>query len=173
MTLLPTTSGNLEAKLEQLGERFNFDNPVNDLWDPDKCPVNALIYLAWALSVDNWSENWTEQTKRNIVKNSLNIHRLKGTSLALNNALNSLGYSLQIKYWYEDNSIPKGMFKISVTATNIPLNDEFYNEIEDVVNENKRGTLHLQHIDAVSHDIGSLKIVGRASVIDYISIKVA
>lgn len=171
MTLLPDTSGELEKKLETLGERFDFANPSNNLWDPENCPEKALIYLAWALSVDSWSENWTEKEKRNIVKNSLDIHRLKGTSAALKNALNSLGYGLTITYWHEDNSIPKGMFKIRVTATNIPLDDNFYNEINDVVNENKRGTLHLKHIDTVSNSRGLLKVVGRACVTDYILIK--
>ncbi len=171
MTLLPDTSGDLEKKLEALGERFNFDNPSNDLWDPDNCPEKALIYLAWALSVDNWSENWTETIKRNVVKNSLDIHRLKGTSTALKNALNALGYGLTIKYWHEDDTIPTGMFKIVVTATNIPLDESFYKEINDVVNENKRGTLHLKHIDTVNNTKGHLKTVGRVCVTDYISIK--
>ncbi|HCI6872017.1 TPA: phage tail protein I, partial [Klebsiella variicola subsp. variicola] len=35
--------------------------PLRDLWDPWKCPVKFLPYLAWAFSVDRWEETWSER----------------------------------------------------------------------------------------------------------------
>ncbi|MCP6111406.1 phage tail protein I, partial [Klebsiella pneumoniae] len=31
--------------------------PLRDLWNPWKCPVKFLPYLAWAFSVDSWDES--------------------------------------------------------------------------------------------------------------------
>lgn len=43
---------------------------LNQLWDPDTCPVALLPYLAWALSVDRWDRDWTEETKRQVIRDA-------------------------------------------------------------------------------------------------------
>lgn len=147
MTLLPNTSGELEQKLEQLGERYEFDSPLEILWNPYLCPEEALVYLAWALSVDNWSESWPIEVRRNVVANSLDIHRLKGTTKSLEDALTSLGFDLTARYWYDDLSIVKGKFRVTVAASGVSIDEKFYNDTLAVINENKRGTLHLEAIE--------------------------
>lgn len=150
MSLLPNTSGALEKKLEELGERYLFDNPSIYLWNPDKCPEEFLIYLAWALSVDDWSESWSEEVKRNVVKNSLDIHRLKGTTKGLQDTLDNLGHKLAAVYWHEEPEIPKGKFKVKVAASGVLIDESFYTSITRTINENKRGTLHLESLEIQS-----------------------
>lgn len=56
---------------------------IRHLWNPWKCHIDDLPYLAWALSVDLWNENWDETKKRRVVAQSLEIHRLKGTETGI------------------------------------------------------------------------------------------
>lgn len=150
MSILPKTSGELERKLESLGNRYNIETNVEHLWNPEKCPANALIYLAWALSVDYWNDEWSEHIKRNVIGSSLDIHRLKGTSKSLHDAINSLGYSLDIEYWHQNKEIEKGKFRVKISSSGLNVSDEFYRELLEVINENKRGTLHLDAFDVLS-----------------------
>lgn len=53
--------------------------PLRDLWRWDTCPTELLPYLAWAMSVDLWDKEWPEERKREIVRDSFKLHRLKGT----------------------------------------------------------------------------------------------
>lgn len=52
---------------------------VASVWSPDTCPADLLPYLAWAMSVDVWDDAWPETTKREVIRNSLKLHRLKTT----------------------------------------------------------------------------------------------
>lgn len=85
-TLLPPNSSRLERDLEQSLSRAL---PVNllSLWQPENCPLDLLPWLAWAFSVDEWDSAWPEETKRAVVKESVYIHRHKGTKAAVNRAL--------------------------------------------------------------------------------------
>lgn len=57
--------------------------PIADLWDPVRCPLPLLPYLAWAFSVDVWDEGWPEHKKRSTVARAFDLHRLKGTLAGL------------------------------------------------------------------------------------------
>lgn len=50
------------------------------MWD---CPPELLPWLAWALSVDLWDEEWSVERKRRVIANSFHLHRLKGTAAGL------------------------------------------------------------------------------------------
>lgn len=53
--------------------------PVGDMWNPWKAPAVVLPFLAWALSVDVWVEEWPEEKKRAVIAASFDLHRHKGT----------------------------------------------------------------------------------------------
>ncbi|WP_348251429.1 phage tail protein I, partial [Salmonella enterica] len=53
------------------------------LWNPDTCPENLLPWQAWAFSVDRWDEDWTERTKRAVIREADFIHCHKGTTGAI------------------------------------------------------------------------------------------
>ncbi|MBJ6889264.1 phage tail protein I, partial [Vibrio cholerae] len=63
---------------------------IKDLWDPYSCPLSLLPWLAWALSVDEWDDRWPEHIKRQVVQDSFDVHRFKGTPYAVQKALDSL-----------------------------------------------------------------------------------
>lgn len=65
--------------------------PVYRLWDPWHCPAAALPALAWALSVDEWSDAWPEEIKRQVCADSLPVHARKGTVDSVRQVLRSVG----------------------------------------------------------------------------------
>ncbi|RVU83833.1 phage tail protein I [Leucothrix sargassi] len=69
---------------------------VRALNDPDNCPADLLPWLAWALSVDHWSTDWSEERKREVCRVSRRVHRHKGTLGAVTAALGALDITLQI-----------------------------------------------------------------------------
>ena len=57
--LLPGNASELERlAAEALAQIERVPVPIRDLWNPDTCPVALLPYLAWAFSVDRWSQAW-------------------------------------------------------------------------------------------------------------------
>lgn len=67
-------------------------SPVGHLMNPDTCPVHLLGWLAWAFSVDVWDNVWSEDEKRSVLRNSVAVHRRKGTLASVKNALRGAGY---------------------------------------------------------------------------------
>lgn len=91
--LLPRNSTAAEFAMEQATARIAETGPaIRPLWNPDTCPVHLLPWLAWALGVDEWDPVWSESTKRNTIRESVSIHRRKGTVGSIRRALISSGY---------------------------------------------------------------------------------
>jgi hypothetical protein len=60
--------------------------------DPDTCRADWLRYLAEERCVDVWDANWSEETKRNVLRTWPKIHRIKGTKAAMDLAIDACGY---------------------------------------------------------------------------------
>lgn len=92
-TLLPNNATGGELALEQATARVGaVPVQIDSLWNPDTCPAHLLPWLAWALSVDDWDPNWPEGVKRAVIRQSVGIHRRKGTKGAVVEALRAAGY---------------------------------------------------------------------------------
>lgn len=107
--LLPPNATDLEkaivsAFLNQLAQK---DNVIRTLFNPNECPLAFLPYLASFLSVDFEPYNQADETKkRQMIAESIEIHRKKGTLGALEKALGTLDYQLDLREWYEYGGIP-------------------------------------------------------------------
>ncbi len=75
--------------------------PLRPLWNPQKCPLETLPWLAWAFSVDTWDANWSEVTKRAVVSRSISNHRIKGTVQAVKSSLSALGANAVMVEWFQ------------------------------------------------------------------------
>lgn len=105
--LLPPNATSPERSLSLATSRLGtISTPIRSLWNADTCPENLLPWLAWAASVDEWDANWTTATKRNVIKNSAEIHRKKGTVAAIKSLLQSFGIALILIEWWQ--TTPKG-----------------------------------------------------------------
>lgn len=92
-SLLPPASTPFERAMEATPAARLAALPavVSSLWKADTCPAPLLPYLAWAVSVDEWDERWSDDRKRAVIRESRLIHQQKGTPAAIRRALASLG----------------------------------------------------------------------------------
>ncbi|MFZ2972307.1 MAG: phage tail protein I [Ferribacterium limneticum] len=91
--LLPPSSTPLERAIDRTaGARFAaLPAVVASLWNAQTCPPAILPWLAWAMSVDEWNEQWGVDKKRAVIAESRLIHQQKGTVAAIRRALTAIG----------------------------------------------------------------------------------
>lgn len=158
--LLPHNSTKLEravADLPQL-ERM-MPEIIASLWNPYLCPIGHLPWLAWALSVDEWDEEWDEATQRRVVASSIEIHRQKGTVGAVKKALVSLGHSGKIVEWWQMN--PRGVphtFRADVEIDNRGIDETSQSAIERAISSVKPVRSHFM-----------LRMVGKSTCSMYVA----
>lgn len=103
-SLLPINSTPQERAIEGVMSRGTaLELAIAQQWHPDSCPAALLPWLAWSLSLDDWDEAWSEQTKRNMIKQSAAVHKVKGTVGSVKRALAGLGVSLEFIEWFEQD----------------------------------------------------------------------
>lgn len=92
---LSLTTGRIEA----------LPAPLRDLWRSETCPAVLLPWLAWALSVDDWSADWPEEIQRAVIAASIAVHRKKGTPWSIRAALQAMGYRdvVLVEWWMQEN----------------------------------------------------------------------
>lgn len=141
--MLPPSASSFMRSTEKVTERLT-DIPVDlrKLWNPDECPADLLPYLAWALSVDRWDKNWSEQTKRQVIKASWLVHRQKGTISALRRVVEPFGFLLRVIEWWQSGEEP-GTFKLEIGIQEQGITEETYLELERLIDDAKPRSRHL------------------------------
>lgn len=93
--LLPPNASNAERGISSAaGKRVSaVPAPLRDLWRPETCPTTHLPWLAWAVSVDDWSAAWPEATKRQVIAEAIAVQRRKGTPWAVKRSLEQMGFN--------------------------------------------------------------------------------
>lgn len=106
--LLPPSVSTTEIAIEAvIAERTQgIEAPISQLWDVDTCPADLLPFMAWAFSVEVWDHAWAEPVKRDVIRRSVEVHRLKGTRQSVALALGALGFSIDIVEGWEDGGAP-------------------------------------------------------------------
>jgi phage tail P2-like protein len=56
---------------------------ITNTWDPFSCPAPLLPYLAWAMGVTFWNDQWSEMTKRNWIGAQWQFKGYRGTAAAI------------------------------------------------------------------------------------------
>ena len=140
-SILPPNATTLEKAIEKtINQHLGaIPTPIGSMWNPNTCPLSHLPWLAWALSVDVWDDAWPETIKRNVVANALKVHALKGTRGALEKALKSQGFGIDISEWWEQS--PQGQpntYKAVLNVINRPLNKKQTALAERTFNQTKR-----------------------------------
>ncbi|TMP30384.1 phage tail protein I [Pseudoalteromonas rubra] len=128
------------------------------IWDPMLCPASLLPWLAWAMSVDEWDETWSETLKRRVICDAFAVHQYKGTPYALQKALDSLNIATEIKEWWQsegadtpsDEVMLPGTIKVwALVNQNLDdqqqglLTPQMLKKIRRVINAVKRGAIHV------------------------------
>ena len=172
-SLLPCNGSELEQSLER-ATSFIPRKPVPEYvakhWDPSTCPESLLPWLAWSLSVDEWDEDWSVETKRALIQESVSIHKHKGTVGAVKRALSSLGLQLEFFEWFEEvddvflaphHSGKHNTFTFIAWANETPytsqqvvLSQSLYDSIHRVTNHTKPQRAHFNFLVGAKLDLG-------------------
>lgn len=143
LSLLPANSQPLERELATFTTRLeSIDVPFSLIWDADSCPIEYLPFLAYAWSVDEWNDNWSIETQRNVIKSSIWVHQRKGTLGAVKRALAAMNYDTSVIEWFEKSPLgTPGTFSIEVSPMNGVITDSV-RQIRAVVDAVKRLSAH-------------------------------
>ncbi|WP_165771281.1 phage tail protein I [Pseudomonas abyssi] len=166
LSLLPPNSTLQERSLEEVSARLDhLPLIIRDLWSADTCPDDLLPWLAKAVSVDVWSPAWTPDQKRGAIRNSLAVHRKKGTIGAVRDALRALGFESRIQEWF--NQIPPGpeyTYQLILEADQIgfSLADAF--QLLEVVENAKNLRSHLTKIKPIVRTLAG-PVIATASAV--------
>ncbi|MGQ6606566.1 phage tail protein I [Serratia sp. IR-2025] len=155
-SLLPPGSSPLERRAaEACSAVSDLNVPLRDLWNPDKCPVVFLPYLAWAFSVDRWDEKWPAAEKRKAVKDAFYIHRRKGTVAAIRRVIENMGYSMSIEEWWQVAD-PAGTFRLTIDVMEVGITEEIVNELERLIGDAKPVSRHIRGINIQTRTSGAI-----------------
>lgn len=117
-SLLPPNATALERALEMLAATRldGIGTPLRETWSANNCPENLLPWLAWGLSIDQWSADWPLHIRRARVASAIDIQRRKGTPKSVVDVVNSFGGNVKVREWFEME--PRGephTFSLSVS----------------------------------------------------------
>lgn len=157
-SLLPPNATNLERKIAEVGKDAFKLPSIQVIKDIDHVPPHFLPFLAWQKSVDYWDDSWQDALKRKVIKESRNMHRLKGTPAAIKKALEPFGYEVTLIEWFDavPNLVP-GTFNLELNVIGKTLNSETYNEINRLVSESKAASRHLANLTVTINPILTIR----------------
>lgn len=169
-TLLPAHSGIVERALEKV-DRWTFEQtaPVN-LWNPDTVPSKYLKYLAYALSVDPWRSDWSDEDKRATIRASLAVHRIKGTKGAILRALAAINVPSSITEWFEYNGAPYH-FRVEANISGRAVTEDDFALILSIIDSTKNTRSWLERLRVFAAETAKAKAASAAVVGNYITVQ--
>lgn len=103
-SLLPLNATSLLKDLENVSAKSLDLKTLNRFVNnPDKAQEKILPWIGWSVSIDSWDDNWSLEVKRQMIRSSLLLHKIKGTKGAIKRALEILGVEVKITEWWEVN----------------------------------------------------------------------
>ncbi|MFZ8785022.1 phage tail protein I [Thermocrinis sp.] len=93
-----------------------------------------LDLLAWQFHIEGYEQAQTIQDKRNLIKNTIELHRYKGTPYAIKKVFESLGLDASLQEWFDYDGNP---YKFKVLVKNIIQDEDTYIRFTKLINEYK------------------------------------
>lgn len=148
-SLLPPNASKLLKDLEAVSINcFNLPTLNHYVANPNLAPNHILPWLAWALSVDDWSDDWPDIIKRNIIKASISVHKKKGTIGALRAALEAFNYqNIKVAEWFEYGGEPY-YFRVFFDVSQPGFDIAILPQIQKLINNTKNARSHLESLKA-------------------------
>lgn len=149
--LLPSNSTPLEQQAAQaLAQIQRVPIPLRTLYNPDKCPLPLLPYLAWSFSVDRWDSQWPESAKRSAIRSAYYIHSRKGTLGSLRRVVEPLGFAIEIVEWWQTIPLgPRATFALNISVSETGITEQMYQELTWLIDDAKPLTRHLTGLDII------------------------
>lgn len=159
-SLLPPNVTVLLKDLEKVATKsLDLATPNRFINNPSEAPESILPWLAWAVSADDWSDSWSEEIRRNVIKASIEVHKKKGTIGALKKALETFNYNnVKVEEWFEYGAEPY-LFRVFFDITEPGFDDSFLFEAQKIVENTKNTRSHLESIRAyLTAEVGLTRI---------------
>lgn len=103
------------------------------LANPEICDEKYLPFLAYAFKVDFWDESLSVEDKRALIKQSLALHKYKGTIWAIERVFEALNIKAVISEWFDYDGEPYH-FKIDLSLEDKEITPQRANELRKYVN---------------------------------------
>ena len=135
--LAPETAGLAERRLDETAETRVGDIPAAlpaAAWRVADLPESWLGVLAWALSVELWSRDWTAAQRRAAIRDAVAQHREKGTPAGVKRALDRAG----AVYTYEEPA----PFMCRITIHNLVALAAGLNSLRAQIRRVERASVH-------------------------------
>lgn len=135
----------------------------------DELDEETIDSLAWQFHVDFYDYSLSLATKREFVKNSLRLHRIKGTPKAIIDAATTIFGRTQLREWFEYNAKPY-YFSLDVDVTETGASPEELRKLDILINayKNKRSWIDILNIFFTTKgtiNIGTTTIVGEEIIV--------
>ena len=159
-SLLPINASQLLKDLENSSLKATSLEALNRyVTNPDLAPDNILPWLAWAVSVDDWSDNWSLVVKKNVIKASINVHKKKGTIGALRSALEAFNYeNITVEEWFNYGGDPH-FFRVFFDVTEPGFDVGILPQVQKVIDNTKNVRSHLESLKAfLSAEMGLINM---------------
>ncbi|AQU84924.1 MULTISPECIES: phage tail protein I [unclassified Halomonas] len=152
--LLPPNATSQERAISStLSRTDTISVPIRELWQPHTCPERLLPWLAWALSVDEWDEQWSESQKRNAIDASVYLHRHKGTPVAVQRAVDLIFDDAEVQEWFHYGGQP---FHFRIVSDNAFTSEREYHRLIRIIEAAKNARSRLEAIiirSRVTHEL--------------------
>ena len=127
---------------------------VRKVKNPDTCPAHLLPWLAWEFAVDSWEEAWTEEEKRQVIRDAAYVHQHRGTAGSVRRSLSAVSLPTTVIEWWEDTP-RKDPYTFRVEVYSLQAVDEaLYQRIRRQVDKAKNLRSLLTTIDVIA-DLGA------------------
>lgn len=148
--LLPHNSTQLERALATACDLGIDPEIIRGVADSARCPVNFLPWLAWAMSVEGWEAADTEEQQRALIRQSIPIHKHKGTVGAIRRVLKAVGVTATYKEWTQiPGAVPYSFELIAWANDNRPgegtiLSPQLFQRLRALIDATKNERSHYQ-----------------------------
>ena len=146
--LLPHNSTPLERALATACDLGVDPEIIRGVADSARCPVDFLPWLAWAMSVEGWESAETEEQQRALIRQSIPIHKHKGTVGAIRRVLKAVGVTADYKEWTQiPGAVPYSFELIAWANDNRPgegsiLSPQLFQRLRALVDATKNERSH-------------------------------
>lgn len=158
----------LQPELDEIASLVDFADLYGNI---DNLPEPILQALAWENGVfgAEWAIAGTLEKRRELVKNSWLLNRLRGTRWSIVRVFQVLGMRAEIVEWWEENAEP-GTFRISVLdVTGVGLTAEMLEWVSTLIQAYKPLS---RHIKSTNMSAQLEKLNARAAIAGKINIKI-
>ena len=114
----------------------------------DELSGKVLDLLAWQLHVDNYTPiGLSDETKRNLIRNSIAHHKRKGTRAAVEEVCAAFGNKVDLEEWFETSDLEPYWFRLTAQLSEVGNNlDDFVKRIWSAKNVRSHLILRLKKL---------------------------